>query len=48
MFVILVKTAYSPFLVGILDPTHSLLECTMARCVWALEKKDIAEFIEGL
>ena len=24
---------------------HSLLECNLAKCVWALEKEDITEFI---
>jgi len=27
---------------------HALLDCNMARCVWALEKEDIAEFIGAL
>jgi hypothetical protein len=27
---------------------HSLLECTMARCIWALEKEEIVELLSGI
>ena len=37
------------FLCGMEDSRrHSLLECNMARCIWALEKEETVELLSGI